>query len=140
MANAMNDPQRTSALQQQTLGYRVTGQFVSPILWEIRRERRIEMFGEGVRYDDIRRWACGNLLTLPRRGINITGAGFTPEQQQTLRDEVGVNEKGELLIYSVRYTGQNPEPQFEDPKDYLSPIPTDEIGVNPNLEQNPGWQ
>ena len=110
------------------------------LIREIRRERRIEMFGEGVRYDDIRRWACGNLLTLPRRGINITGAGFTPEQQQTLRDEVGVNEKGELLIYSVRYTGQNPEPQFEDPKDYLSPIPTDEIGVNPNLEQNPGWQ
>ena len=109
------------------------------LIREIRRERRIEMFGEGVRYDDIRRWACGNLLTQPRRGINITGAGFTAEQQQTLRDEVGVNEKGELLIYSVRYAGQNPEPLFEDPKDYLSPIPTDEIGVNPNLEQNPGW-
>ena len=54
-------------------------------------------------------------------------------------NEVGVNEKGELLIYSVRYAGQNPEPKFEDPKDYLSPIPTDEIGVNPNLKQNPGW-
>lgn len=109
------------------------------LIREIRRERRIEMFGEGVRYDDIRRWACGNLLTQPRRGININGAGYTNEQKQTLIDEVGVNEKGELLIYSVRYAGQNPEPLFEDPKDYLSPIPTDEIGVNPNLTQNPGW-
>lgn len=110
------------------------------LIREIRRERRIEMFGEGVRYDDIRRWHCGNLLTQPRRGLNITGAGYTAEQQKTLRDEVGVNEKGELMIYSLRYAGQNPEPLFEDPKDYLSPIPTDEIGVNPNLEQNPGWQ
>ena len=109
------------------------------LIREIRRERRIEMFGEGVRYDDIRRWHCGNLLTEPRRGLNINGAGYTEEQKQTLINEVGVNEKGELLIYSVRYAGQNPEPKFEDPKDYLSPIPTDEIGVNPNLKQNPGW-
>lgn len=109
------------------------------LIREIRRERRIEMFAEGVRYDDIRRWACGNLLTQPRRGININNAGYTDEQKQRLREEVGVNEKGELLIYSVRYEGQNPEPLFEDPKDYLSPIPTNEIGVNPNLVQNPGW-
>lgn len=109
------------------------------LIREIRRERRIEMFGEGVRYDDVRRWACGNLLTQPRRGVNINGAGYTEEEKQALIDQVGVNEKGELLIYEVRYAGQNPEPRFEAPKDYLSPIPTDEIGVNPNLEQNPGW-
>ena len=109
------------------------------LIREIRRERRIELVGEATRYDDVRRWACGELLTTQRRGININGAGYTEEQKQTLREQMGVNEAGELLIYEVRYTGQNPEPRFEAPKDYLSPIPTDEIGVNPNLEQNPGW-
>ena len=109
------------------------------LIREIRRERRIELVGEATRYDDVRRWACGELLTTQRRGININGAGYTEEQKQTLREQMGVNEAGELLIYEVRYAGQNPEPRFEAPKDYLSPIPTDEIGVNPNLEQNPGW-
>ena len=36
---------------------------VSPILWEVRRERRIELVYEGIRFDDIRRWGklhyCG---------------------------------------------------------------------------------
>ena len=110
------------------------------LIREIRRERRIEMFGEGVRYDDIRRWACPNLLTAPRLGINIYGAGYTDAQINTLIEQMGVNAEGELTPYMVRYEGLNPEPRFEDPKDYLSPIPTDEIGLNPNLKQNDGWQ
>lgn len=110
------------------------------LIREIRRERRIEMFGEGVRYDDIRRWACGpSLLTAPRLGINIHGAGYSQEQINTLVKTIGTNSKGELMPYEVRYAGLNPTPLFEEPKDYLSPIPTDEIGLNPNLKQNPGW-
>ena len=109
------------------------------LIREIRRERRIEMFAEGVRYDDIRRWACGNLLTAPRLGIIIEGAGYSEEEIQALKETVGVNEDGALTIYEKRYAGQSPTPVFEDPKHYLSPIPTDEIGKAPNLKQNPGW-
>ena len=109
------------------------------LIREIRRERRIEMFAEGVRYDDIRRWACGNLLTAPRLGIIIEGAGYSDEEIQALKETVGVNEDGALTIYEKRYAGQSPTPVFEDPKHYLSPIPTDEIGKAPNLKQNPGW-
>ena len=29
---------------------------VSPILWEIRRERRVELVYEGLRFNDLRRW------------------------------------------------------------------------------------
>ena len=29
---------------------------VNPLLWEIRRERRIELFSEGFRFNDLRRW------------------------------------------------------------------------------------
>lgn len=31
-------------------------QDVNPLLWEIRRERRVELMGEGTRLDDLRRW------------------------------------------------------------------------------------
>ena len=64
------------------------------------------MFAEGVRYDDIRRWACGNLLTAPRLGIIIEGAGYSEEEIQALKETVGVNEDGALTIYEKRYAGQ----------------------------------
>ncbi len=109
------------------------------LIREIRRERRVEMFGEGVRYDDIRRWKCGHLLTAPRLGIIVDGAGFTPADAQALKDGIGVNADGALTIYEKRYAGQSPTPVFDEKKHYLQPIPSDEIGKAPNIKQNPGW-
>ncbi len=41
-------------------------------LLEIRRERAIELLCEGFRFDDLRRWKCGELLvTLPWNGIHF---------------------------------------------------------------------
>ena len=43
----------------------VSGDYeVSPILWEIRRERRVELVYEGIRFDDLRRWGKIRLHTL----------------------------------------------------------------------------
>lgn len=42
-----------------------------PVILEIRRERSIELVLEGFRFDDLRRWKCGELLTMSWRGINI---------------------------------------------------------------------
>lgn len=109
------------------------------LIREIRRERRIELVGEGFRYDDIRRWACGKLLTKTHLGIHLDRAGYTAEQVATLKDDLGVNADGFLTIYSKRYAGMNPNPVFEEPKHYLYAIPTNEIALNPNLTQNPGW-
>ena len=109
------------------------------LIREIRRERRIELVGEGFRYDDIRRWACGKLLEAPRLGINLSIAGYTAEDEAILREQVGVNAEGYLTPYGVRYAGMNPNPVFEEPKHYLYAIPTNEIALNPNLTQNPGW-
>lgn len=61
MANAMDDPQRTSTVQQGTLGYKNTGA-VSPLLWEIRRERRMEFCLEQTRILDLRRWGQLELM------------------------------------------------------------------------------
>ncbi len=39
---------------------------------EIRRERAIELIGEGFRFDDLRRWKCGELTKiLPWNGIHV---------------------------------------------------------------------
>ncbi len=61
MVADMNDPERTSIAQQSTLGYKTTG-FVDPLLWEIRRERRMEFFLEQYRVLDIRRWGQLELM------------------------------------------------------------------------------
>lgn len=36
---------------------------IDPVLWEIRRERRVELMGEGFRFDDLRRWKKDIMLT-----------------------------------------------------------------------------
>ena len=44
----------------------------NPVLLEIRRERMIELVGEGFRFNDLKRWACGDLMaSLPWTGIHI---------------------------------------------------------------------
>lgn len=43
---------------------------------EIRRERRIELACEGVRYDDLMRWGCGRLLEVAPEGAYIPGFGL----------------------------------------------------------------
>jgi len=61
LGNYPDDPERTSAAQQATLGYQTVGA-VSPLLWEVRRERRMEFFLEQYRVLDIRRWGQLELM------------------------------------------------------------------------------
>ena len=109
------------------------------LIREIRRERRIELVGEGFRYDDIRRWKCGKLLEAPRLGVHVDRAGYSAEDAAILKEEVGVNAEGYLTPYGVRYAGMNPDPKFDESKHYLQAIPTNEIALNPNLTQNGTW-
>ena len=113
------------------------------LIREIRRERRVELMAEGYRYSDLMRWACGLRLNEPKLGIipdkaagNEDPTAYTEEEYKTLETQLGfVN--GALDIYTKRVT--NPVPNFIEPKNYLFSIPTDEIGLNPNLKQNTGW-
>ena len=66
-ANANPDPYLSSP----ETGYaNVTGDNKGVIL-EIRRERMTELVLEGFRFDDLRRWHCGELMLMSWRGINI---------------------------------------------------------------------
>jgi hypothetical protein len=48
---------------------------VSPVLLEIRRERRVELAFEGFRFDDLMRWKAGKLLEKEPEGIYFPGLG-----------------------------------------------------------------
>ena len=106
------------------------GYDLSPLLQEIRRERRIELAGEGFRWNDICRWKAGKLFENPMTyvGKKVTTGTRTDE--------------GYVIVYPD-YT--NPDlsiggnsRKWKDQR-YLLPIPTNELQLNPALEQNPGW-
>ncbi len=106
-------------------GYPVTDE-----LYEIRRERRVEMALEGQRDEDYQRWAAHALFKGKRpKGYPVSKEEF-PDYQ------VPVDENG-LIDY---YASQLPDGyRFRENQDYLTSIPQDEITLNPNLVQNPGW-
>lgn len=94
---------------------------------EIRRERTIELFQEGFRLDDLRRWKTAE-TEMP---MDVTGIVWTGEwQEKWAVPGVPVNADGRLIIESER--------QFL-PKHYLFPLPTSQLQLNSNLKQNPGW-
>ena len=90
---------------------------ISPLLNEIRRERRVELACEGLRWNDLCRWKAGKLLENIKTYLG-------PRDPAT----------GE---YRVVYPGMT---RTWYDRLYLYPIPTDEFTYNPNLlPQNPGW-
>ena len=84
-------------------------------LEKVRNERRIELAFEDHRFWDIRRWKMGEVVK-NIYGVQITGTGSNSTYKRVL-------------------VSQN---QWDD-KMYLFPIPQNELYMNINLEQNPGW-
>jgi len=106
------------------------GYSISDELYEIRRERRVEMALEGYRDEDLMRWAAHKLFQSKRpKGYPFDKSefpNFTPQ----------LDDNG-LIDYWV-----NTIPSgygFREGMDYLYSIPQDELTLNPNLKQNPGW-
>jgi len=108
------------------------GYEISDELYEIRRERTVELACEGFRYDDIMRWAAHTLLKGKRpKGYPLDKAEW---------EGVNINYQVDAEGFLDPYIGQIPNGYGFDPgRDYLECIPTNEITLNPNLTQNPGW-
>lgn len=108
------------------------GSALTAIQYEIRRERVVELFGEGFRFDDLMRWRAHSLFV----GKRFTGTTYTDFIRADYPNEKS-NAEGYLDpfrdILNTGYYG------FDPNRDYLSPLPTNELTINPNLEQNPGW-
>ena len=114
---------------------RYTADGVSPLIVEIRRERRVELFMEGFRYNDLRRWKQGKKLEQPDLGIRWDDAAITRYEganvQSTMVDGVPY-----IDVYKGTDWGS---PVFDESKHYLWPIPLSVISQNPKIQQNPGW-
>lgn len=116
---------------------------ISPLLNEIRRERKIEFACEGFRKDDIFRWAAADELIVgknPKGAVKAQWADYpnTTDAFVEAWKVLGEDEKGYIdpfKSYPAMATGY----KFNLGRDYLSPIPTNELTLNPELRQNPGW-
>ncbi len=107
------------------------------LIREIRRERRVEMMGEGLRYDDILRWKIGARLAVKREGFIPDPALYTPAEIKNLEEVCGITPNGTLDVYGKRVQA---DPVFDENKHYFLSIPINEMGLNPNLRpNNPGW-
>jgi len=84
----------------------------------IRAERRVELVGEGIRYDDLRRWKeAENVLNGDFYGMNFSGRNADTFYKRTAYQK---------RVYQKAY--------------YWFPIHQNEMDKNPNLTQSPYWK
>lgn len=113
---------------------------VSPLLWEIRRERRSELIMDGFREWDIRRWGKLSYLDPSVKPAIFQGARISPSSTLpvSLADGLSVDADGYILPYGVG-TGR----PVQIPRDYLDAIPTGQLTLyqlkGVDFPQNPGW-
>jgi starch-binding outer membrane protein, SusD/RagB family len=106
------------------------GYSISDALYEIRRERCVELAFYRFRESDWKRWAAHSLF----KGKRPLGYPFKADEFPGFSPLL--NENGLIDIL------QNELPNgygFRPGQDYLNSIPETELTLNPNLTQNPGW-
>lgn len=117
---------------------------------EIRRERAVELYREGKRFDDLKRWGLLEAALNPSRLGRIVGdaAYATPFKDASgnatgaykpatyVWGEETVNTpKGNLKAVVISSASNHSVSQ----KHYLYPVPTTQINLNDKLLQNPGY-
>lgn len=123
------------------------------LLIEIRRERRVELSFEYLRYQDLMRWAWGDKLKERVLGMRLEDSAFSDPRYDGNITKAGSSNAGSNPIYVYvaedgkqyidAYGGTNyavERRSFDPAKDYLRPIPSSAIAANPALGQNPGWE
>ena len=129
------------------------------VILEIRRERMIELIQEGHRYYDIVRWAEGKVYESPLYGIYVpqpqdgrvvfdfNGDGANdycvyqtekPQVSATVFQKV----QADVVLSNDSYGYiqlHKDMGKWDESRDYLKPIPSEERSLNRNLTQNPGW-
>ena len=100
---------------------------VPALLWEVRRERRVELMGEGFRLDDLRRWKKGEYVNKQPLGVYVTEASA---KKLKVTGGIGADD-GYVYFYDAPLGWQEHY--------YLYPLPLKQLALNTNLEQNPVW-
>ncbi len=100
---------------------------VSSLLWELRRARRCElMTDKGYRYWDLVRWHKLDLLDTNAHPNIALGANMSAVAncEVDLKDGYAIGNAA-TRTFSSKY--------------YFYPVPSQQISLNPNTTQNPGW-
>lgn len=120
------------------------------MLQEIRRERTVELYMEGYRFDDLKRWGiaekelnqsrCGMVVgDVDYRTVFVNTDG-TPSGKYAKNTFVWGEEKVETPVGLVKCVVLDSKTNYNFKKThYLWPIPQRQIDLNSNLKQNPGY-
>ncbi|WP_430971727.1 RagB/SusD family nutrient uptake outer membrane protein [Sunxiuqinia rutila] len=137
-----------------------------PVILEVRRERAIELVMEGFRFNDLVRWKRGELMKMNWRGFYVPALNVPMDLNEDGIDDVIFVEQVPNPLPDVSYefvqvgetiNGEpNPQrltngtsgeltwldniPRVWNDRNYYYPIPENDVLMNPNLEQNPGWE
>lgn len=132
---------------------------VDPILWEIRRERAVELLFEGFRKNDLKRWKKYEYLktvegatpTTQGIGAYIDLSEYTPAELTKLKNSVhfyypNPADETKGFIYNLYDANQRrdwvPGNSYYE-RQYLNCVPLDQITIYKDkgftLTQNPGW-
>ncbi|WP_071147383.1 RagB/SusD family nutrient uptake outer membrane protein [Bacteroides ihuae] len=130
---------------------------VPSLIWEVRRERRIELVYEGIRFNDLRRWNKLNYADMAlnaklnlgawldkERFITWYNATYSPTTPITLETLKSITlDRAGNTGYIVPITDSTMLRTYSA-KDYLYPIPLDQITLyeakGKTLKQNSGWE
>lgn len=131
-----DDPKRLEIESQ------ANGKVTSPLLWELRRERRIELCFEGFRLNDLKRWGK---LDYVWNGCNPDirfGAYIVADDYQGKADEIVFEDKSFTEGYIFRNTGDVRDRPVE--RNYISPVPSGQVQLylahGYTLTQTKEWQ
>lgn len=112
------------------------GYEVSSLLREIRRERQIELIGEGLRFLDILRWKAGKLIENPKtiKGMKLNTTLKSEYEKNGIDvSSVSTDDQDNIVIYNNVIDGR-----VWDNKYYHYPIPVDQLNLA-KYSQNEGW-
>lgn len=134
-----DDPERVAIENE-------TGEIpVSALLWEIRRERRVELCFEGFRLNDLKRWkrldymwnGCNPDI---RYGAYVVAADYTADELKN--SEITFDDPSATEGWVLRNTDSQRARATE--KNYIDPVPSGQITLYESkgykLTQNPEWK
>ncbi len=111
----------------------------------LRRERRVELMKEGLRYQDIIRWEIGS-RAIQRVVLGLPQPTSQDRSQWPFNDQIlpSIDENGVVLfdhaqLISRDFASQLQSYVFDAEKMSLWPIPAADRFLNPGLTQNPGY-